>query len=119
MAVKTRGRKPKEEVEMMRKNIHRRPDFLENLPSRGVKASAIAKLAEKLKYCDSNEAVVYTIDEFKERFNTKVDIKQELNYIKSQLKFVYLKKMLRVHVDIEMQRVYFWEAAIKQLRDKE
>ena len=109
-----RGRKSKQEVTELRNNIVQRPSFLDTLPQRGTKGKAVAILSAKIKQCANSETVVYTIQEFNERFDVKKDMKYEITYIKTQLRTNYGHTKVKSYFDNEMGRVYFWENDVKK-----
>ena len=104
VAVK-KGPRTNKEKEMLRKNVCSRPVFLDSLPSRGGKAKEIAILSEQLKSMASSECVHYNMNEFVEKFIVTKPVKQELAYIRNQLKV----RGIRVPRSAENDGIiYFW-----------
>ena len=116
--VARRGRKPKEVNEALRKEVFKRPEFLDKMPSKGQRSREIALLSEKLKHINNDECVVHSMVEFMERFMVKEgDVKKTCAYIKTQLKVVYDVRFPRVHIDNHMGKVYFWTVGIRKGTD--
>ena len=101
-----RGRKPKAETDALKQNVFQRPSFLDDVPTRGEKARAIHTLSKKLKIIKDTECVIYTANEFVEKFKAK-DINKTLSYAKNELKKRYGIKKVRSHQD-ETGRIYIW-----------
>lgn len=85
------------DVAEFRGNIFKRPDFLDTLPQKGQKGKAIAMLSEKLKLCENSEAVIYPIQEFRDKFHAKGTLKKETTYIIVQLRLKHNHPSVRVH----------------------
>jgi hypothetical protein len=90
-----------------------RPDFLDYLPSRGLRAGAIARLAVEMKKLGSTECVKYEVNEFLKVFNTvEEDAQKIVSYAKTQLRIAYDVKRPKAHLDFGKGIVYFWSTKI-------
>jgi len=108
------GRKSKEENEVLRKNVFKRPSFLDAMPSKGQCGRQIALLSAKLKAMDSTETVVHGLNEFSEMFNVKNgDLKKVISYVKTQLKNQYDVPNVRIHIEDSTGKVYVWRGNAK------
>jgi len=112
--MKRRGRKPKEVNEVLRKDVFKRPEFLDAMPSKGQRGRAIALLSEKLKSMGSDETVCHGVNEFTEMFAVKNgDIRKAMNYTKSQLRSIYNVPNPRIHLEDSSGKIYIWRGHAK------
>lgn len=100
----------KKEIEdRLSTGIYDMPEFLKNMPNKGDKGRAIAMLAAQLKNLKPGKCRIYTATEFAEEFKTKVGMKQEMAYVKSQLLKSHGIKRSNSFVDAKDGRIYFWQ----------
>ena len=109
-----RGPKPKIVNDALRKNVFKRPEFLDSMPSKGQRGREIALISSKLKAMSGDEAIVHDIVEFCERFKCEIEVLPKIiQYIKTQLKNNYGIKTPRVHHDIHNGKIYIWAVGLK------
>lgn len=109
-----RGPKTKEENEVLRKNVFKRPEFLDAMPSKGQVGRQIALLSVKLKAMGSDETVAHSVNEFSELFAVKNgDIQKTLNYCRAQLRNIYDIPNPRLHLETSTGKIYIWRGHAK------
>lgn len=104
-----RGPKSKEVNEVLRKNVFKRPEFLDKMPSKGQRGKAIAMLSEKIKNMTTDESVVYSVNDFVDIFTVKDgSLQKTMNYMKTRLKKVHGIKEPRIHHESTCGKIYIW-----------
>ncbi len=109
-----RGRKPAEVNEVLRKDVFKRPEFLDRMPSKGQRGKAIAMLSEKIRAMSSSETVAHSVNEFIEMFAVKDgELQKVMNYVRAQLRSAYSVKEPRVHHETTSGKIYIWSGHVK------
>lgn len=107
-------KKVKEVHEVLRKDVFKRPTFLDAMPSKGQRGRAIALLSEKLKAMDSDETVAHSVNDFTDLFAVKNgELAYVMGYVKSQLRSIYKIINPRVHLEDSSGKIYIWRGHAK------